>query len=275
MRFAICNELFEGWDHRRVVEFVADAGYDGLELAPFTFADHVDELTPARRAEIRRIAEDRGLAITGLHWLLVKPAGLHLLHPEAAVRTRTVDYLRALIDFCADVGGTNLVFGSPNQRSLVEGVRPDDAWLWAREGFYACGEAAAARGVTLCLEALPEDLTNFLNTNAEVIDLVRAIAHPNVRMMIDVKSMCAEAMSIEDNIHACRGWFRHVHANDANLLGPGFGDVDFVPILAALRAQAYEGFVSVEVFDFKPGPEAIATKSLAYMKQCLEGGGAA
>ncbi len=275
MRFAICNELFEGWDHRRVVEFVADAGYDGLELAPFTFADHVDEVTPARRAEIRRIAEDRGLAITGLHWLLVKPAGLHLLHPEAAVRTRTVDYLRALIDFCADVGGTNLVFGSPNQRSLVEGVRPDDAWLWAREGFYACGEAAAARGVTLCLEALPEDLTNFLNTNAEVIDLVRAIAHPNVRMMIDVKSMCAEAMSIEDNIHACRGWFRHVHANDANLLGPGFGDVDFVPIFAALREQAYEGFVSVEVFDFKPGPEAIATKSLAYMKECLEGGGAA
>lgn len=275
MRFAICNELFEGWDHRRVVDFVADAGYDGLELAPYTFADHVAEVTPAQRTEIRRIAEDRGLAITGLHWLLVKPAGLHLLHPEAAVRTRTVDYLRALIDFCADVGGTNLVFGSPNQRSLVDGVRPDDAWLWAREGFFACGEAAAARGVTLCLEALPEDLTNFLNTNAEVIDLVRAIAHPNVRMMIDVKSMCAEAMPIEDNIHACRGWFRHVHANDANLLGPGFGDVDFVPIFAALKEQAYEGFVSVEVFDFKPGPEAIATKSLAYMKECLEGGGAA
>jgi len=269
MRFAICNELFEGWEHRRVVEFVAQTGYDGLELAPFTFGDHVGEVSADRRVEIRRIAEDHGLAITGLHWLLVKPEGLHLLHPQAAVRNRTVDYLRALIDFCADVGGTNLVFGSPKQRNLDAGVRPDDAWLWARESFFACGEAAAKRGVTLCLEALPEDLTNFLNTNAEVIDLVRAVAHPNVRMMVDVKSMCAEAMPIDDNIRACRGWFRHVHANDANLLGPGFGDVDFRPILGELKEQAYTGFVSVEVFDFTPGPEEIAKRSLAYMRECL------
>lgn len=129
MRFAICNELFEGWDHRRVVEVVAQTGYDGLELAPFTFGEEIRDVTPEKRREIRTVAEDHGLAITRLHWLLVKPEGLHLLHPQAAVRTRTVDHLRALIDFCADVGGTTMVFGSPNQRSLREGVRSDDAWL--------------------------------------------------------------------------------------------------------------------------------------------------
>ena len=42
MKFAICNELFEGWEFDRVCRFVKDAGYDGLEVAPFTLAplDH-------------------------------------------------------------------------------------------------------------------------------------------------------------------------------------------------------------------------------------------
>lgn len=268
MRYAICNELFEGWDYRRVVEFVAATGYDGLEIAPFTFGETVEAITAEQRREIRRIAADRGIALTGLHWLLVKPEGLHLLHPDEPVRQRTVDHLRRLIDFCADIGGEVMVFGSPNQRSVPPGVDPAEGWRRGRDGFAACGPAAAARGVTLCLEALPADLTNFLTTNAEVIEMVRAVDHPHVRMMVDVKSMCAESIPIPENIRACRGWFRHVHANDANLQGPGFGAVDFRPILQTLKDVDYQGFVSVEVFDFTPGPEETARRSLQYLKEC-------
>ena len=51
------------------------------------------------------------------------------------------------------------------------------------------------------------------------------------------------------------------------LVGPGFGDVDFKPIAAALHEVGYDGYVSVEVFDFTEGPEVIATKSLEYLKR--------
>jgi sugar phosphate isomerase/epimerase len=269
MRFAICNELFEGWEFRRVVAYLAGLGYDGVEIAPYTLASHVDEISPARRRELRAIARDHGMAITGLHWLLVKPAGLHLTHVDGAMRARTVDYLRRLIDFCADLGGETLVFGSPNQRSVPTGMASEAGWRLAREGLTACADAAESRGVTLCLEALPANLTNFLNTNAEVMAMVREIARPGVGMMVDVKSMCAEALPVAENIRACRGWFRHVHANDANLRGPGFGDVDFKPIVAALVETGYGGFVSVEVFDFKPDPETVARESLRYLRDCL------
>lgn len=269
MRYAICNELFQGWDHRRVVDFVADAGYTGLEIAPFTLAEHVDGISAARRRELRAIAGDRGIAITGLHWLLVKPPGLHVCDPDAAVRARTADYLRRLVDLCGDLGGEIMVFGSPNQRKIAPGLSRADATGWAHEVFASCAPTAAARGVTLCLEALPEDLTNFLNTNAEVRGSVAAIGHPNIQMMIDVKSMCAEPIPLPENIRACAGVFRYVHANDRNLKGPGFGDTDYAPVAAALREVGYDGWISVEVFDYAEGPEVIATKSLEYLRRTV------
>jgi sugar phosphate isomerase/epimerase len=269
MRFAICNELFEGWDFRRQVEFVKAAGYDGLELAPFTFADSVTEVSADRRKELKKIAADNGLELTGLHWLLVKPPGLHLTHPDKAIRAKTVDYLKHLIDFAGDVGAKFMVFGSPNQRKIVPEITRDEGWKHAVESFAACGDTAAKRGVTFCLEALPTDLTNILNTNDEVIRMVRDLDHPGIRMMVDVKSMCAESISIPDNIRNSREFFRYVHANDRNLRGPGFGDVDFKPILGTLKEVGYNGWVSVEVFDFKPDPETIARESLKYLRASL------
>jgi sugar phosphate isomerase/epimerase len=269
MKFAICNELFEGWDFRRTVEFVKATGYDGLELAPFTLAESVTEISADRRKELKKIASDHGLELTGLHWLLVKPAGLHLTSPDKALRAKTVDYLKHLIDFCGDVGGKVMVFGSPNQRKIVPEITRQQGWQYAVEGFAACGDTAAKRGVTLCLEALPESLTNVLNTNEEVIRMVKDINHPSIRMMVDVKSMCAESISIPDNIRNSREFFRYVHANDANMRGPGFGDVDFKPILKTLKEVGYSGYVSVEVFDFKPDPETIARESLRYLKASL------
>lgn len=223
-------------------------------------------LKPGERSGQR--PEDAGLVITGLHWLLVKPEGLHLVHPDERVRRKTIDYLLDLIDLCADLGGSVLTFGSPNQRSIPAGTSRESGWRLAVEGLSACAAHAEARGVTLCLEALPGTLTNLLNTNEEVLAMVREIARPGIGMMLDVKSMCAEA-AIIDNIRSCSGSFQHVHANDANLRGPGFGDVDFRPILATLAELAYSGYVSVEVFDFSPDPETVARESILYLRACL------
>ena len=50
---------------------------------------------------------------------------------------------------------------------------------------------------------------------------------------------------------------------------PGMGDIDFVPILAALNEVGYDGWVSVEVFDYDPGVEALARESIDYMKRIV------
>jgi sugar phosphate isomerase/epimerase len=79
--------------------------------------------------------------------------------------------------------------------------------------------------------------------------------------------MCAETKPIPQIIRESAGRFEYFHANDANLKGPGFGDVDFTPIAAALREVGYDGIVSVEVFKFEEGAEVIATKSIEYLRR--------
>ncbi len=268
MKFAICNELFEGWPFDRVCQFVKSAGYDGLEVAPFTLAASITDVTPGRRAELRRQAADAGIEILGLHWLLAKTEGFHLTSPDPVVRQRTGAYLVALAEACRDLGGSLMVFGSPAQRSRLPGVSADDAFRWATDTFRQAMPAVAACGVTICMEPLTPAETNFITTCADGIALIEAVDHPRFVLHLDVKAMSSEATPVTELIRRYAGRAGHVHANDTNLRGPGDGDTDFLPIFQALQESGYDRWVSVEVFDFTPNPETIAHDSIACMKRC-------
>jgi len=265
-RFSICNELFEGWPWERVCDFVRELGYTGLEVAPFTLTESADLVSPARRRELRHAAETRGLTVVGLHWLLVKPAGLHITHPDPAIRRRTAGYFVELVHLCADLGGAVLVIGSPKQRNLLPGVTRHQAIDFAREVFAPALGPAPRLGVTLAFEALSPADTNFINTAAEAIELADRIAHPNFSVNLDVKAMSSEPQSVPEVIRSAAGRFAHVQVNDPNGRGPGMGNLDFEPILAALKQAGYDGWLSVEAFDFTPGAEAIAKQSIEYLR---------
>jgi sugar phosphate isomerase/epimerase len=268
LRFAICNELFEGWDFARVCHFVRAAGYDGVELAPFTLGSRVDELSPADRAAIRRTAADAGLEIVGLHWLLARTEGLHVTSPDPSVRRRTSRYLTSLAELCHDLGGSVMVFGSPAQRSLLPGVTRDAALAYAVETIQDAAPGLERGGVSLCIEPLTRDETDFLNSCDEAIQLIDLVNHPAVVLHLDVKSMSSESVPVPELIRRHAHRTGHLHANDPNRRGPGFGTVDFRPIFAALREARYNRWVSVEVFDYAPDPETIARQSLEYMRAC-------
>jgi len=269
MRFAFCNEGFGERSWPAVCSALAEAGYDGVEIAPFALGETVQEISARQRADIRRVAHDAGLEIVGLHWLLAKPEGLHVSHADAKVRARTRDYLCHLVDFCADLGGKIMVFGSPRQRGRVDDASGDDTWRWAAETFAGVLAAAAERAVSLCIEPLGPDETDFITTASEGRRLVEDLSHPNFRLILDVKAMSSEGRPIADIIREQRDLLAHVHANDANRQGPGFGDTDFMPILEALREIRYDGYVSVEPFEFVPDVDAVARRSVRYLRECL------
>jgi sugar phosphate isomerase/epimerase len=270
MRYAICNELFEGWPFDRVCRYVKSVGYDGLEVAPFTLAPLITDVDAGQRAELKQQAADAGVEIIGLHWLLAKTEGFHLTSPDAAVRARTADYLVELARATRDLGGDLMVFGSPKQRSLSEGVSWDRAFDFATQTFRRAMPGVADCGVRICMEPLAPTETDFINTCEEGVRLMDAVSHPNFVLHLDVKAMSSESTPITDLIRRYIPRTGHFHANDPNMKGPGFGEVDFVPIFSALREAGYGGWVSVEVFDYTPDPETIASRSVEYMKRSAE-----
>lgn len=268
MKFGICNEIFKDWnDIERTIEYVKGVGYDGLEIAPFTLAQYVTDIDQATRRRIVAKAAEVDLEILGIHWVLVGPEGLHINHPDKAVRDRTARYLVDLVHFCGDVGGKVIIFGSPKQRNVLDGVTYQQAFDWTAEAFLQAMPACDERGVTICMEQLTPQETNFCQTVEETVRFIDAVHHPRFRLLLDTKAMTTEKEDRATLIRKYASYLAHYHANDANLNGPGWGDVDFAPIFQALKEIDYQDYVSVEVFKFEPGPEAIATRSLEYMKQ--------
>jgi sugar phosphate isomerase/epimerase len=268
MRYAICNETFEGWDHERVCRFVAGLGYTGLELAPFTLAPRITEVTPEERRTLRRQAEDHGLTLLGLHWLLARTEGLQVTAADEAVRRRTAAYLVELARCCRDLGGELMVFGSPAQRRIPAGATRSQAADYAADTFRRALPAVADCGVTICLEPLSPPEADFLNTCAEAVELLDRVNHPSFVLHLDVKAMATDEAPAPELIRRYTARTGHFHANDVNKRGPGFGATDFVPIFRALNESHYRGWVSVEVFDYSPDPETIARESLRYMQAC-------
>jgi sugar phosphate isomerase/epimerase len=207
MKYAICNETFEGWDHSRVC---GRAGELGTYLAQLALA-------------------------------------------------------------ARELGGDILVLGSPFQRNIPDGYTRDQATDFALHTLSHALPALEQTQVYLCLEPLTRAETTFLNTAAEGARLIDRLGHPFVKLHLDVKAMSDEELPTPDVIRSNRQYLHHFHANDPNRRGPGFGATQFKPIFQALRDVNYQGWVSVEVFDYSPDPDTIARESIRYMREC-EGG---
>ncbi len=211
-----------------------------------------------------------GCRLSARYWLLgVVTKGLYLTSPDAAVRRQTADYLGQLAQLCCDLGGAILVLGSPQQRNLVAGIASQKGMAYAADVIQQALPTLERTGTVLAVEPLSPAEGNFLCTAAEGAELVRRVGSNHCRLHLDCKAMASEPTPIPELIRRNRSELVHFHANDPNLQGPGFGQLDFKPILAALQEIDYDGWVSVEVFDLSPGSERIARESIKYLQRCL------
>jgi D-psicose/D-tagatose/L-ribulose 3-epimerase len=248
-------------------------GYDGLEIAPFTLSETPDQLTVDDAIRIRTVVENAGLAVTGLHWLLVKPAGLSLTDPDPLLRSRTIGVMMHLTELCAALGGDVLVHGSPGQRQIARGETHAIARSRLVDALAQTATAAARAGVIYCIEPLSRRETALINTVAEAADVVREVGHPNLRTMVDCSAAAlTEAESVPELLDRWlpTGMIAHVQINDPNRRGPGQGTLRFAPIAAALARNGYAGTVAVEPFDYVPDGAGAAAFAAGYWKGVRE-----
>ena len=267
MKFAICNETYRGVDFEEVCADVAACGFDAIEVALNEIAKDPRTLTEQDAERLGAVAHRQGLQVVGLHWLLAAPGGMHLTTDDEIVWSRTVRYLQHLARLCAKMGGQVLVLGSPKQREVLPGQTYDQALDRAVAACRAVAETAGELGLTLALEPLSPALTNFMNSAAEARRVIEAVAHPACRLHLDVFAMGSEDEPIPAIIREHGDLLAHFHANAPDMRGPGSGGLHYHPIVQALRDVDYQGYVSVEVFDYRPDGPSIARESIPYLRR--------
>ena len=266
-RHAICNEVYKDWNFAEACQSIRSIGYTGIEIAPFTLAEDPATVTPEQRREFRRIIEGEGLTFVGLHWLMVSPKGLHVTTEDEALRKRSWTHIHNLIDLCADLGPSGImVFGSPFQRATTPGSTREEATRRFVAGFEEAAPHAAERGVTLLMEALPSAQCDVVTSLDEAANLVHSMCHPNVQTMFDTHNAVEEVEAHAELVDRHFSLIRHVHVNEMDGKHCGKGDYDFKPVLRTLRERDYQGWVSLEAFDFTYGADVIARESLRYLE---------
>ena len=272
-KYAMCNESMAEFSWAEQCRIISDAGYEGIEIAAFTLVkEGVQEISPPQRKEMVSVMKDTGLECVGLHWLLAPPPeGLHFTTPDTAVRRKTVAYLDTLIDFCGDLGGSYMIFGSPKQRD-TRGISIEQAKKYFAEGLAAVADHAQQRGIEILVEPLGKRTTDVINTLAEASELIKRINHPAIQMIFDYNNTVDETEPFDVLLRKYYKNIHHVHIQEmgGKHLGTGNAVNDYVKAFQTLKDMRYNRWISLEVFDFTPGGRTIATESMRTLKQ-IEG----
>ena len=269
MRLALCNKTLDDRPVEEFFQLAAATGFDAVEVIPGSLSTPVADADPAMRVQIRQVARALGLEVVGFNSLLQHAPHLNLVTRDAELRRESAAELVAIVRMAAHFGVSVIVVGSPRQRRApADADFGEAAELFIHELRPAADEAACL-DITLCLEPLTASLTNFMNDTQEGIAVARAMNHPAVKLVLDIKQISQEPISFETAVDLALPWLAHVHVNDANMHAPGEGETDFGPIIQKLRSVGYDGLLSIEAFGFNDAPDVVLPRSRAYLERIL------
>ena len=240
-RLAISNIAWAAENDAEAWDLMHRLGFGGMEIAPTRIFpenpyDHLDEA----RNWSRKLKDDQGFVVPSMQsiWYGRKEN----IFASAQERESLLDYTKSAIGFAAACGISNLVFGCPRNRNMPENANPDDAIAF----FGDIARYASQHGCVIGLEANPPMYhTNYINETAQALAVIDQVAHPGLRLNLDLGTVIANGESLEilrnriDVIH-------HVHVSEPGLKVIEKRDLHR-ELAQMLKNGGYNGFVSIEM----------------------------
>ncbi|EKX65497.1 sugar phosphate isomerase/epimerase family protein [Streptomyces ipomoeae] len=271
LRFGYGTNGFTNHRLSDVLTILADLGYDGVALT----LDHghldpyADDL-PRRVAAVARDLARHGLDVTietGAPYLL-DPWGKHRPTLMSDGAERRIDLLRRAVRIAADLGSPTV--------HLCSGPAPDDglperdAWKRLAAGVETVLETAEEYGVSLAFEPEPY---MFVDTVERCLELARLVGgHELFGITLDIgHAHCVEQRTVLECTHLAAPRLLNVQIEDMRRgihqhLEFGSGEIDFPPVLAALRDLGHRGLVSVEIQGGSLDAPDVARRSLEFLR---------
>ena len=243
-------------DIRRILEFLKECGYEGVEL-------NLREPPGVDLDRLQRWLEEIELVVPSFLTGEAYKDGLCLCSPDPAIRQGAVQRLIHLLD-TAQRFDAILVVG------LLQGLQSDEGDVEAANERIADGlrqvcAAAEEKGLELVVEPVNHLQVGFHNSVAEVRHLVEVVGSPALKPMVDTIHMNVEDPSLTQPILDCGANLRHVHLCESNGALFGSGHIDFKTVLQTLDSIGYDGFASAKVYR-KATLQQAAPSSIQYLR---------
>lgn len=252
MQYGVCSSL----DRAAVVEA---AGWDYVEAG---VPELLQGATPDAQWTGESLAKQSPLPIRSAYLLV--PAAMKIVGPDADL-ARLRAYMPTVAARAAKLEVRVLGFGSGGARQVPDGFDRDRAMTQLIDFARAAAHEASRAGVVIAMEPLNRPECNFINTIAEVAEVVRAVDSPAFRALLDTYHLWREAEPLE-NVAAAAPLVAHVHVADLDgRTPPGeSGSADYRPVFRLLKTAGYDGLMSVEAKSFDADSGA---RSFAFLKR--------
>ena len=243
MQFGVCGAP-------SIAASAARAGFDFFEST-------VGALLKPRESEdafLAALAESRAAALPCPVVNCFVPGDLKIAGPDVEFRALE-EYVTATFERAGRAGVGVIVFGSGAARQIPERFDAGEARGQLVRFCSMFAPIAQRHGVVVAMEPLNRQECNVLNTVGECAAMVREVAHPGLRLLVDAYHLLRDGDSCAD-IAANGDLLRHVHiATIPNRLAPGAEPCDFSPFFDALIKAGYNGRLSIE--GNIPSPESV------------------
>ncbi|OZY44005.1 sugar phosphate isomerase/epimerase family protein [Pseudomonas lundensis] len=250
MRLAISNIAWDTAEDEVVLQLLKRFEVDGIDIAP---GKYFPDPASASVQEITCVKDwwaERGIAITGMQALLFGTSGLNLFGSQES-RAAMLKHLSAVCRIGQGLGATRLVFGSPKNRDRT-GLDDQQVLDIAVPFFRELGDIAKNHCVIICLEPNPTCYgANFMTNSAQTAAVVRAVAHPAIKMQLDTGALQINGEDPVTVLQDCAALIGHVHASEPDLVTLGDGATDHRHMADAVKRFLADPVVSIEMLGTK------------------------
>jgi sugar phosphate isomerase/epimerase len=249
---AITDEISMDFD--RALDALLEYGATSAELRSL-WDVNIADLSDEQVARAKSALQKRRMTVCSLSTPLFK-CDLSTAEGSAGGRThqateRTLEQQSPLLERCihlAKVFDTNVIriFAFWRRGGLTEDIEEQII-----EALRDPAKRAEEAGIILGLE---NEHACYLGTGKEIARVIRAVNSPGLKAVWDPgNAFCAGEVPYPDGYEAVRDFVVHVHVKDAvwcddkpKFVCIGDGKLDYVGQLKALKADGYEGYLSLE-----------------------------
>jgi sugar phosphate isomerase/epimerase len=245
VRLSVSNLAWGAEQHGEVLDLLAALGVHGIEVAPTKIAPWAD-LAPEVLRKYRSEIESAGLRVSSLQAIFYGVHGAILLGDSNAFRVMS-EHIRAVAEVGWILGAQVLVYGAPSTR-LRRALSLESARALAAQRFGVLGDIVGSFGLTIGIEPVPQAYGgDFLTSAFDVIELVREVRHPSVRLHLDTGCALLAGDEIDDAIREGFAWLGHFHAAEPELGNFSMPRASHGQAAEALRQCGYARWLAIEM----------------------------